>query len=267
MATFTFTPIPSLPKLNMVATGPVIPDFLNNYTRITSNTSQIVLSQDGSASNRTTFTGSDLTFGQSGGKAVITGGTITDVVIKIGGTNVVTITGLSADAVEFGSLLAPGSDLWEFFLEGDDTVIGAGGNDVLSGYEGNDILNGLDGNDTLNGGIGNDTLIGGNGNDILNGGSGNDIMRGGDGFDTATGGAGADQFQFAPGDDTLVITDFQLGVDDLVLIGLGPSFGISQLIPFVSQDGADVLIQAGDQSIRIEDTNLNQMTAGDVLFV
>lgn len=267
MASFTFTPGPGFAGLDMVATGPAVPDFLNDYTRITSSPTQIVLSQDGSGSNRTTFTGSDLSFGEVGGKAVITGGTITDADFRIGGVNVVQIDGLTTDAVAFGNQLAPGNDLWAFFLDGNDTVNGATGNDVLAGYDGNDIINGLGGNDTLNGGNGNDTLNGGDGDDILNGGAGDDTLRGGTGDNRVTGGSGADDFQFAAPDGVTRIVDFEPGVDDLVFIGLGAGFGINELIPFVNQVGADVVIQSGSQAVIFENTQLSSLSEGDVVFV
>ncbi|MDX1976342.1 MAG: hypothetical protein SFT94_01595 [Pseudanabaenaceae cyanobacterium bins.68] len=129
-------------------------------------------------------------------------------------------------------------------LDGDDTILGAGGNDTLYGNLGNDTINGGAGNNLLFGGRGNDTLTGGdqddllfgnidldlldggNGNDQLFGGQGRDTLRGGAGNDTLsgdlgedtlTGGAGSDRFILALDRGTDTVTDFLAGADLLVL--------------------------------------------------
>ena len=118
---------------------------------------------------------------------------------------------------------------------GNDVLDGNQGNDRLEGHGGNDLLWGRDGNDTLNGGYGFDTLIGGNGNDVLRGGGGNDKLVGGNGSDTfqggagndtligsqgndlLNGGAGADTFVFHAGSGPDRITDYQVGIDRLII--------------------------------------------------
>ncbi|OKH30089.1 hypothetical protein NIES2119_31590 [[Phormidium ambiguum] IAM M-71] len=90
----------------------------------------------------------------------------------------------------------------------DDYICGGDGNDLVFGNQGADWINGETGNDTLYGGQGNDTLIGGDGNDLLTGDLGNDILIGGN---------GSDRFLLAVGQGSDVITDFQDGVDFLVL--------------------------------------------------
>jgi VCBS repeat-containing protein len=75
------------------------------------------------------------------------------------------------------------------------------------------------GKDVVTGGSGNDTLLGGNGVDRLDGGAGDDRIADGRGNDTLTGGSGRDTFVFeqAGGSDT--VTDFQVGVDRIELLG------------------------------------------------
>jgi Ca2+-binding RTX toxin-like protein len=276
MAILNFTPIASLPGLDMVATGPALPELFNDYERAELNATRIELSND--ALNQTVFTGTGFTFTTVNQKLVITGGEVTEIVIKAGGTNVLSITNASLDASELGDLLSggPSSNFWEFFLQGNDTINGNTGNDVLTGFAGNDTLNGLGGNDTLNGGNGNDILNGAAGNDqlfgdagddTLNGGTGDDYLRGGAGIDQATGGTGADDFVFFAGDGTLVINDFEAGVDDLVFGGLGAGFTVLDLIPYVSQVGNDVVITDGVQVVRFENTQLSSLSEGDVVFV
>jgi Ca2+-binding RTX toxin-like protein len=115
--------------------------------------------------------------------------------------------------------------------EGNDTITGDaagnefrgnGGNDFLSGKAGYDVIFGGEGNDTLIGGTEDDYLNGGTGVDHLKGGAGNDNLLGESGNDVMTGGGGADAFYFTTGlnADTNVdkITDFQTGVDQIVLL-------------------------------------------------
>lgn len=87
----------------------------------------------------------------------------------------------------------------------------------------NDLDNNTQGleksNDVINGQGGNDTLTGLSGNDILRGGSGDDLLNGGQGNDTLSGGSGRDRFFLAKGKNSDVVTDFQDGIDSLVLCG------------------------------------------------
>ncbi|GAA6163572.1 hypothetical protein NBRC116590_12760 [Pelagimonas sp. KU-00592-HH] len=109
---------------------------------------------------------------------------------------------------------------------GKDRLFGEAGNDSLAGGTFADTLQGGRGTDTLAGGLGNDLLVGGDGFDSLQGGRGNDKLFGGKGRDiiesglgndTMTGGLGADEFLIAQiaNTDAKVITDYQLGIDDL----------------------------------------------------
>jgi VCBS repeat-containing protein len=90
---------------------------------------------------------------------------------------------------------------------GSDSLTGTGGEDRLDGGNGNDVLSGLGGHDVL---------LGGNGTDVLDGGDGNDLLAGGNGNDLMTGGAGADSFRFGRGGGSDVITDFHVGIDQLL---------------------------------------------------
>lgn len=107
---------------------------------------------------------------------------------------------------------------------GDDHLTGGAGVDALSGRGGNDHLAGGRGSDLLKGQRGDDRLVGGLGTDRLFGGSGADHLSGGAGNDKLTGGGGADTFVFRHGArdasvDHDILTDFQIGVDSIALIG------------------------------------------------
>ncbi|WP_211517658.1 LamG-like jellyroll fold domain-containing protein [Geitlerinema sp. PCC 9228] len=101
--------------------------------------------------------------------------------------------------------------------DGNDILFGGQGKDNLQGGNGNDILNGNLGEDKVNGNDGDDILFGGQQADILNGGSGNDLLSGDLGEDTLTGGQGSDRFLLRNVSGPDIITDFEDGVDSLVL--------------------------------------------------
>jgi Ca2+-binding RTX toxin-like protein len=129
-----------------------------------------------------------------------------------------------------------------FTVQGFENVIGSNFADSITGNTANNSLSGGAGNDTLDGGVGNDSLLGGLGNDSLVGGSGLDTLigvnalnanAGTNEIDTLTGGA-IDSDRFVLADTTQLyyrttsaaafgvndyakITDFQSGVDKLVL--------------------------------------------------
>jgi len=122
------------------------------------------------------------------------------------------------------------------------TLEGGNGKDDLTGTGGEDLLSGGNGKDELFGAGGHDLLLGGNGQDSLDGGDGNDALAGGHGGDWLTGGAGADLFVLGEGGGEDVITDFEVGVDRLVLqdgIAVKNAF-----IADVDEDGVDDLVIA-----------------------
>src|SRR5688500_5747179 len=89
-------------------------------------------------------------------------------------------------------------------------IVGGGRNNTLEGTAEDNWIDGRGGNDTLYGNGGNDTLDGGQGDDWLEGELGDDWL---------TGGEGTDVFSFNAGDGADVITDFQLGSDQIELNG------------------------------------------------
>ncbi|MFE0753923.1 calcium-binding protein, partial [Inquilinus sp. NPDC058860] len=102
--------------------------------------------------------------------------------------------------------------------------------------------------DTLVGGANNDTLIGGTGGDKLYGGAGNDVFVYND-------------REF--GNDT--IFDLRTGDKiDLRAIGVGD---MASLLPFMKQDGTDVVITFGydfsDESIRIKNVTVDALRTGN----
>ena len=106
--------------------------------------------------------------------------------------------------------------------DGDDQVWGGNGRDLVFLGNGNDVFwdNGqadANGHDTVWAGAGNDTVNGGGGNELIQGEAGNDSLLGGAGNDTISGGVGADHFVFAAGHGSDLVTDFESGIDRLML--------------------------------------------------
>ncbi len=160
---------------------------------------------------------------------------------------------------------------------GSDLLYGGSGNDKLYGGNKDDALYGGTNNDYLNGGHGADFLYGGHGNDTLTGGSGDDNLKGGDGNDKLTGGSGADKFFMTNNaNDSInfgndIITDFDPDEGDLIIFDRD-AFGNTQNEAFWNlavwvgnfsiQDGDDVVILGNNQSIRIENFDLEDVNAG-----
>jgi Ca2+-binding RTX toxin-like protein len=159
---------------------------------------------------------------------------------------------------------------------GDDTIRGGAGDDILSGNSGGDILRGGRGDDHLDGGggtnflygdaghdrlvtgSGSDQLFGGGGNDDLSSGAGGDFLLGGTGNDTLSGNTSAagtadkavDTFIFEAAFGSDVITDFEVGLDGIVLAA-----GIQASEVATETVGDDVLVTVdflGTQSILVQ---------------
>ena len=85
-------------------------------------------------------------------------------------------------------------------------------------------------------------VIGSNGRDTLTGGPAGDILIAGAGRQTLTGGAGADQFVLNQR-STVKITDFQVGVDQLV--------SQSKLVNLGSNHNGNALVGAGAAQVEL----------------
>ena len=128
----------------------------------------------------------------------------------------------------------------------------------------NDVLVGGIGDDSLYGQNNSDQLNGNKGDDLLDGGQGKDTLKGGQGDDTLPGGMGADKFVFnetgaAQAD---VITDFDAGADRIRFFANTDSATAT----FVDQ-GGDLLITLGTNSVLIENTDQSDLNATNFLFV
>ncbi len=154
---------------------------------------------------------------------------------------------------------------------GADKLAGGGGKDMLRGQAGDDVAKGGAGNDKAFGDAGDDRLLGGGGADILKGGRGDDVLKGGAGNDRMEGGrgddvlfgqAGRDVFVFTQGSGDDVIRGFQQGVDKIEISGAFARFGSLD----ISQQGRDVLIEFGNDSILVKNARAGDFDPGDFVF-
>jgi Ca2+-binding RTX toxin-like protein len=170
--------------------------------------------------------GNDRLFGEEGNDS-LSGGTGND--LLDGGTGNDTLTGgTGADTLIGGEGFDTANYASSFQsvyvnIATNTGVFGDAQGDTFSGIDkvvGSSFSDGLFADDSgmvLDGGAGDDLLVGGAGLDVLTGGSGSDTLEGGLGLDVLTGGAGVDHFSFSRNAGPDLVTDFQSGVDKIVL--------------------------------------------------
>jgi Ca2+-binding RTX toxin-like protein len=139
--------------------------------------------------------------------------------------------------------------------------MGTDGADRMEGLAGIDELFGRGGDDVLLGGVGNDELFGGEGNDQLDGGEGDDFVDGRGGDDVLTGGPGRDFFAFYAADDNGAdrITDFERGIDTLMLGRFAPG------TVKIRQVGGDTLVEVPGR-LRLTLLGVAQLDPRDVRY-
>lgn len=183
----------------------------------------------------------------------VSGGNINNEVYGGRGNDIITMTArvLEGTDVELASNYASGG-------AGNDTIYLTGYGDAddylineAVGGAGNDVIiartEGGYGESYIAGGAGNDSLqvIGGDYNEMY-GQAGEDKLFGGTGNDIMSGGNDADQFFIGLDNGADTITDFEIGIDSLVLtdgqtIGSLAASGSDTLVTFA--DGGSVLLQ------------------------
>ena len=140
-----------------------------------------------------------------------------------------------------------------------ENVRGSLQDDVLIGNNLSNVLSCNPGNDRANGGGGNDTIGGSDGNDIINGGRGNDSL---------TGGADNDTFVFGLRFGKDFIVDFVAGVgtEDVIKFDKDLFKTFDQVIAASSQDGANVVIVKGSNTVTLINVDLIDLHADDFSF-
>jgi Ca2+-binding RTX toxin-like protein len=140
-----------------------------------------------------------------------------------------------------------------------ENVRGSLQDDVLIGNNLSNVLSCNPGNDRANGGGGNDTIGGSDGDDIINGGRGNDSL---------TGGADNDTFVFGLrfGKDFIIDFTAGAGTEDVIKFDKDLFKTFDQVIAASSQDGANVVIVKGSDTITLVNVNLVDLHADDFSF-
>ena len=117
------------------------------------------------------------------------------------------------------------------------------------------------GNDQYN------SLTGNAGDNRLDGNEGIDFLRGGKGNDLLIGGTGTDFFAFKTGDGHDVIQDFSVGLEQIDISGWKAIKDFDDLMAHhLHKDGADLVITAGSDSLRLEDFKLGDLEATDFQY-
>ena len=140
--------------------------------------------------------------------------------------------------------------------DGDDLVIVLDNNDFVDGGLGDDRIHASGGNNNLLGGFGNDLIVAGDGDDLIDGGEGDDLLVTGDGNDDVSAGAGDDLISITSGNK---IISGGAGNDYLIFNG-ARSNQIS-----VVEDGEDLVISKGDQTVRIKNNDIEMLELEDGL--
>ena len=139
--------------------------------------------------------------------------------------------------------------------------------DNIHGFYFNDVMHTGAGDDTLRGFEGNDTLYGDVGNDLIWGGTGDDVIVGGADDDWITGDNGADTFRFAKFDGDYTVTDFEVGLDSVELVGLTGIEDLADVLAHASQVGNDVDFNFGAEGgILLKNVALASLTTDNFLF-
>ena len=147
-----------------------------------------------------------------------------------------------------------------------DVLLGGAGDDGISGAGGDDFIMGEEGNDRLSGDWGRDILLGGQGADTLIGGFDADTMTGGQGADTFTFGFGNIPYagnSIRPETGTGqgnrdVITDFQPGLDKIVLMDVSQATGA---ILIITEDAGNTVLNYAGRHPFLPDTLQNSYRA------
>jgi Ca2+-binding RTX toxin-like protein len=108
-------------------------------------------------------------------------------------------------------------------------------------------------------------LFGSAGRNKLDGGGGGDTLIGGGGSDTLQGGSGDDVFQSRHSADDITIADFTLGEDKFMFFKRGLT-EFEELSHYMKQSGNDVVIDYAFSFVRIENIDIDDLTANDFLF-
>lgn len=250
MAILTFPALPS--ALGSFSPGSNLDDIFRIHSAVSASATEIeslsIVSYYSGGSNLYAFDIS-ITGNFTYGPLSSVTGTVTAITASFEGQQVVSFSGLNADAGRVWATLLSTYDPSPVLLSGDDTITGGTSGEYLRGHGGNDTINGLAGNDRLYGGGGDDVLDGGADSDTIYGDRGQDRLNGGEGDDRLYGGTQKDKLFGGDGDDYL----FGQGSNDRLVGGDGRDYldgdvGNDALLGGAGRDR--LLGGAGDDTLR-----------------
>ncbi|MGL4967259.1 MAG: M10 family metallopeptidase C-terminal domain-containing protein [Inquilinus sp.] len=215
-----------------------------------------------------------------GGNDSLTGGGGNDVFVydtRKFGIDTITDFNTNGDRIDLSYLhVADFASLRHFlYQDGNDVLISLGydiysNNNEIIRIKNIDLNNLSDADFVFNASTSAFTVKGTTNHDTLFGGTGNDRITGGIGHDTLVGGLGNDIFVYDNhgfGNDRIV--DFDTNGDRIDLSYFHVA-DLASLRPFMSQDGADVVIALvpifGGESIRLENVALSGLSDADFVF-
>ena len=240
-------------------------DFTNTSNNIIGTQTEDILIGTSSAESISGLNADDIIVGK-GSNDTLAGGAGSDRLISGDGSNLLlgnegndTLAASSSRSNTVNNVFngGAGNDLIVDRIIGSDSnslLSGEADNDIILGFNGKDNILGGAGADGINGGAGSDRVLGedgddelegGDGDDLVIGGNGSDFIRGLEGFDTLTGESGVDFFYLIPNTGRDVITDFEDGVDKLVLTPIprfGSEFNFSDLSIVPSNNGTKIVL-------------------------
>lgn len=148
-------------------------------------------------------------------------------------------------------------------VNGIEDIAGSNFDDRILGNNANNELIGLSGDDTIYGQQGNDMLIGGAGSDRLHGNAGQDTLSSDGSNDHLIGGADADTFVLTTHTGTLIIQDYEDGVDRIIIDaqdGIMPTLS-------VTGNSAESIATLDGLTIRFAGVDASLITMDDFIFV
>jgi Ca2+-binding RTX toxin-like protein len=179
------------------------------------------------------------------------GGTVTNTIIGGGGDDVLIVDAAKYKLVEEAS-------------GGTDTVKSTVTYKLSANVENLTLLGNADIDGTGN--IGDNTIRGNAGNNELKGLAGADDLFGGNGNDKLFGGDDGDEFHFATGDGHDKVMDMLQGTDKIDFSGWDAVDSFTKVKAHAQDQGGDVLITAGSDSVLIVGLHKADLTAGDFDF-
>lgn len=167
--------------------------------------------------------------------------------------------------VDTDAISGVGLNFWDQFEEiqfADATVWDVTTGLRMKGLATGQEMTGSGADDRIRGRDGDDQINGGGGTDYIAGGTGNDMLQGGSVLDTGV----QDFFLFRDGHGTDTISDFEAGVDKIVIVD-EPLLDAATLIAGAVETQFSTTLSFGTTSIVLSSVDKADLSDGDFLFI